>query len=216
MKQIPNPNIIDILKSNKLDIFATFNCHRIGIINSFDPTSQTASVQLVDKRTVNIIKDNGVQYYNYSVLVNCPVYIPKAAAGGYTYPISAGDNCLVLFNDRDIDNWFNDGLVQVPNSVRMHDLSDGIVIVGLYNLNNAIADYNNSATEMNYGLTKISLTDKIVIQNATQNLKTVLDSLITCLLNLQILDPISGNLSITTATVTALDNVQNNLNSLLK
>jgi hypothetical protein len=46
-------------------------------------------------------------------------------------PIQSGDTCLVLFCDRDLDNWFESGQITTLNSNRVHDLSDGVALVGI-------------------------------------------------------------------------------------
>jgi hypothetical protein len=124
--------------------------------------------------------------------------------------------CLVCFNDRDIDKWFNNGQVQQPNSARLHDLSDGMVIIGFRSMLRPLTGYNPAATELKYGTTIVSLDDKVKIQNAAKNLKTLIDSFIDVIKALQVVDPISGNLPITAATTTALDAIKTEFDGLLK
>ncbi len=54
-----------------------------------------------------------------------------------------------LFNDYDLNVYFETGEAQLPYSDRKHDLSDGIVICGLNSLVNAI-QYDNTAICLNY------------------------------------------------------------------
>ncbi|CAK9250669.1 unnamed protein product [Sphagnum jensenii] len=58
-------------------------------------------------------------------------------------PIAQGDQCLILFNDRSIDNWFTSGQVQPLASSRLHSFSDGIALVGLNYLNNGVTKLTN-------------------------------------------------------------------------
>lgn len=44
------------------------------------------------------------------------------------FPIIPGDECLVVFSDLSIDNFWLNGNVQNPVESRRHDLSDGIAI----------------------------------------------------------------------------------------
>lgn len=50
-----------------------------------------------------------------------------------TFPIKKDDECLVIFSDLSIDNWWESGNVQNPVEQRRHDLSDGMAIFGLKN-----------------------------------------------------------------------------------
>lgn len=213
-KQRSNPDLEDIIDGALEQLMYNFNCHKVGIINSFDPTTQKASIQLVDKASVQ--NQDGEQLRQYSLLKDCPVFIAKGSQGGLTYSINSGDSCLVLFNDRDIDNWDGTGAIQKPNSLRTHSLSDGIAVVGIRSQINAITDYNNSATELNYQNTKISLSDKVGVSNSSQDLKTLIDSLIDIISSLMVVDPISGNLPIDTTTATSLTQIKTDFNNLLK
>ena len=213
-KQISNVNLTDVLNELKNDIFASFNCHRIGRINSFDSSKQVAEVELIDKPV--IATEDGNINKNYPLLADCPVYINKGTNGGFTRPITVGEYCIVHFNDRDIENWFVNGVVSEPKSKRTHNLTDGLVTVGYFSQANTITDFNNSATEMNYQGTKVSLDSKVGISNDAQDLKSLITQLITVLNNLQVLDPVSGNLPITSATASSLSQLQSDFNDLLK
>jgi hypothetical protein len=225
------PDLSDIMDNLKDDVFTELNCHRIGVIQSFNPSNQTATIKLVDKGIRETPEGDIIQ--EYSLLQDCPVLIAKSLLGGLTIPINQGDTCLVVFNDRDIDNWFSDGLVQKPNTARSHDFSDAIAIVGIRNLVNQISDYNNTATEINYENNKIildtsniklinnlggqiNIDDKLELKNTAENLKLIIDDLITALTSLQCVDPVSGNLPIDGATASNLSALSTRLNALLK
>ena len=194
-KQISNPNLTDVLQELKADIFNNFNSHRIGKISKIDASNQTAEVELVDKPVIPT--SNGDKLTTFPLLVDCPVYVNKSSAGGFTRPITEGEYCLVLFNDRDIDNWFDNGGINQPASKRTHNLTDGLVIAGFFPTSNSIGDYNNTATEANFGdailkldateakiskgTTEISLDSKVGIKNDTQSLQDLMQQLITLL-----------------------------------
>jgi phage baseplate assembly protein gpV len=49
-----------------------------------------------------------------------------------TFPVVAGDECLVVFSSRCIDAWWqNGGYANNQAMFRMHDLSDGFAFVGI-------------------------------------------------------------------------------------
>ena len=124
MRQKTLPDLEDILDGAISDALFNFNCHKVGIIESFDATTQTATIQLVDKSTK--VYSDSEELISYPVLAQVPVIVFKGQNGGLTIPITKGDTCFIFFNDRDLDNWFTDGLIQKPNTTRTHDLSDGV------------------------------------------------------------------------------------------
>jgi hypothetical protein len=152
------------------------NCHRIGTIVDFDITKQTASIQIAALAVF------GEQTVPYPVLTQCPVFVLSGGGGCLTMPVSPGDSCLVLFNDRDIDNWYESGAVTAPNTARTHDLSDGLAIVGFRHQANPIPAYSEEV-QLRHGTTIIGLEyDGLIrIQNSITSLKLTLDSIITAL-----------------------------------
>ena len=129
------------------------NCHQVGEIVSFDPNTQTAEVQI--KMTYLI---NG-EIREYPLLIDCPCIILAGGDGALTMPISAGDSCLVLFNDRDMDNWYSGGQTMPPRTDRMHDFADAIALVGLRNKQNKISGYLANGVELKHGKSTIKLRD---------------------------------------------------------
>lgn len=97
-----------------------------GIIVSFDPDKQTAVVQPAIKR---IFTEKGA--VNLPVCVDVPVAFPGGGDFFLTFPVKEGDECILGFSERAIDNWYASGGAQAPAEYRLHDLSDGIAQVGL-------------------------------------------------------------------------------------
>lgn len=175
--QIPNePDLRDLLNLFRKQIMLGFNCHAIATIQSFDSTKQTASATVAYKKTVfntNALGVYGPQLVDYPVLVDCPVICLGGGGGAITFPIANGDECLVLFNDRDIDNWFQGGgsgsAVATP---RLHSFSDGLILVGLRSLSNVLVDYDNDGAALRFqsgvNINKVIVkSDKIVASTGT-------------------------------------------------
>lgn len=120
------PDLSDIIDDAKKDIFATMNCVQIGKIESVDNSKQIVSVTLQIKRVLS--DDSSVQI---PMLVDCPYFVLSGGGAYIDMPIAAGDYCIVLFNDRDIDTWWDSANVADPNTNRKHDISDGIAIIGI-------------------------------------------------------------------------------------
>jgi hypothetical protein len=120
------PKLETVLNELKSEIFATFNCIQIGKINKVTPADQTVEIELQIKRLAQ--DDTSTAY---PILVDCPYFVLQGGGAYIDMPITAGDYCIVLFNDRDIDNWWSTANVADPATTRKHNLSDGIAIVGL-------------------------------------------------------------------------------------
>lgn len=106
-----------------------------GVIQSYDPEKRTCVVQPALKALVEDV--NGVKtWVNLPLLVDCPVQFPGGGGVTLSFPIAAGDECLVIFSARCIDAWWQLGGVQVQAELRMHDLSDGMVIPGFSSVPN--------------------------------------------------------------------------------
>lgn len=100
-----------------------------GIVESFDPVAMTVSVQPSVKGQVQDETGKSTAV-NLPLLVDVPVVFPCGGGFTLTHPIKAGDECLVVFASRCIDGWWQGGGVGGAPDNRMHDLSDGIAIVG--------------------------------------------------------------------------------------
>lgn len=144
------PDLTDLLRKNKTDVFNEINCVQIGQIESFDASTQTASISILIKRVEDVNADGSRIVRELPLLAECPVMVLTGGQSHLTMPIQAGDTCIVLFNDREFDNWFISGESRAPTTPRKHDLSDGIAIVGIRSLQNAIDDYLSDAVRLRY------------------------------------------------------------------
>ena len=129
-----------------------------GIIQSFNSTEQTVTVQPAIKE--NIIKaDQTRETVNLPLLLDVPIVLPRAGNFVLTIPPKQGDECLIVFSDRCIDAWWSNGGVQPQLEKRYHDLSDAFCILGIYSQPNRVSNYSLDASEWRTldGNTKISL-----------------------------------------------------------
>ena len=156
------PNFSDVLKLLKRDIFVSMNCVQIGEIQAFDSTDQTASIQISLKQVVDKEADGTKVIKEKPILLKCPVVNLTGGSAYLSMPITKGDTCIVLFNDREIDNWFTSGGIQTPLTERAHDISDGLAIVGIRNLQNAITDYFEGVRLQFDSATKIQFTENLI------------------------------------------------------
>jgi hypothetical protein len=93
-----------------------------AIVQSFDPVTQTAAVQIAIREVVRTPK--GPQDTEIAPIYNVPVCLPRAGGFSLTLPLKAGDEGMLIFCDMCIDLWWARGGVQNQFERRRHDLSD--------------------------------------------------------------------------------------------
>lgn len=145
-RNILDPELKDVLDSLDRDINLDLNCVKIGQINKFDPEKKTAEIQILFK----ILKQDETSS-SYSVLVDCPIFTLQGGGSSLQMPIEPGDNCIVLFSDRNIDNWYRTGSEGIPFDGRTHSLSDAIALVGVNALTSNLENYVSEQTRLIYG-----------------------------------------------------------------
>lgn len=128
-----------------------------GIIQSYNAGTNTATVQLAIREKVNQM-DGTTQDTDLPLLLDCPVMMPRGGGYALTFPVAAGDECLVIFADSCIDAWWQSGGVQNQLEKRRHDLSDGIVIPGLWSQPRNIAVGDGIALTATGGGASVALT----------------------------------------------------------
>lgn len=233
MLQKTQADFNDAINSVKNNIFSNLICHNIGKILTYYPDTQTADIELMQVKEYN-----GVQYPN-AVISQVPLIIYGTANAQITLPDMTGTICLLLTLDRNIDAFMETGTSYLPPTGRMHNITDSIAITTFSTLNNPIQDYDNEAISIihkkiieeiaytsiiknyaNYILLQrtngtntstIKIDDLITIQNTSQNLGTLIKSLITTIKALTI-----TNNAVSTASKNALDTVATNFAALLK
>lgn len=114
-----------------------------GIIESYDPGSQTARVQPAIQR---IFTEKGP--VNLPVCVDVIVQFPSGGDFVMTFPVAAGDECILGFFERAIDRWFAYGGTQPPAEYRLHDLSDGVAIVGIRSQPRKLTNVQTTGAEL--------------------------------------------------------------------
>lgn len=109
---------------------ANINCMRIGVIQEFYAENLTAQVKLVDKKVTGLNPDGSQILQEYP-----PVYAKVCYCNPFcTFPLTQGMECILLFNDRELETWFINGGSNIQAYPRMHDLTDAVAIVGIRSL----------------------------------------------------------------------------------
>lgn len=101
-----------------------------AIVVDYDPNSRTLSAQPAIQRVFS--EGEGLSgNVNLPVCVDVPVQFPSGGGYEITFPVKAGDECLLIFSERCLDGWFETGKPTPPKDFRQHDLSDAVAIVGI-------------------------------------------------------------------------------------
>ncbi|HDG5313202.1 Gp138 family membrane-puncturing spike protein [Pantoea dispersa] len=128
-------------------IFSMLRVSLPGIIESFDPIACTCTVQPALKgQTADEL--GNMKSAPLPLLVDVPVVFPRGGGCTITFPVKAGDECLVVFSDRCIDFWWQSGGVQETVDPRQHDLSDAFAIVGPQSQANVISNISSTTLQM--------------------------------------------------------------------
>ena len=129
-----------------------------GIVDSYDSTKITAVVQPAIKGQ---LRDPEGKWTDVTMplCLDCPVMFPWAGDYGLTLPVAKNDEGLLVFSSRCIDSWWQSGGVQTQAEYRMHDLSDGFFLPGIFSQPRKLT--NVSATKPQFrtkdGLTYVEL-----------------------------------------------------------
>jgi hypothetical protein len=118
-----------------------------GIIDSFDAATQTVQVKPALQKLL-FPDGEDARWVDLPPLVDVPVVSLSGGGFAFTFPIQSGDYCLLLFAERAIDNWFEQGSSAEPAHARRHSLSDAFAVVGIRPRGQALGSYNTSEVEL--------------------------------------------------------------------
>lgn len=154
--------LAQVLASERKTISEQIRVAMPGIIQSFDHGDDDRPPTCVVQPAIRYVErdnDGNKSTKDYPLLVDVPVVFPRGGGCTLTFPVKAGDECLVIFADRCIDFWWQNGGIQEPVDERMHDLSDAFCIVGPQSRAKKISGISTSAVELRSddGGTKLSL-----------------------------------------------------------
>ena len=99
-----------------------------GRVVSYDPSTNRASVQ-----PNGDYKSEDGRNIQYPIIHNVPIHFPMGQGGtaGITFPINAGDGCLLVFSETQTDDFLGGNKGDSEDS-RRHSLNDAIAIPGVY------------------------------------------------------------------------------------
>ena len=156
---IPTPQTINppsqttLTDAQKRDIMLSINCARVATIVSYDPgvagqRPPTATVQIAQQAVTRVDFEGNQTLSPYSELTLVPVWFPGGGGYSMTFPVKPGDECLLIFHDRELDNWYLNGAGLPPSLPRAHDLADAIALVGMRSSPRALGNGSTSAVQI--------------------------------------------------------------------
>lgn len=96
-----------------------------GKINSYNPATQTADIELQVKRMLEG-QDDKFTTEDLPVLPNVPIIFPRG--GGYyaAFPMKAGDPVVIIFSEASLDQYRSKASLTTPGDARRHTLMGGV------------------------------------------------------------------------------------------
>jgi hypothetical protein len=231
-----HPNLKDLLDLFKRDVMISMNCHALATIVSYNPDANTIVARMNYCKTLFKPNQSGQfvpKLVQYPLIVDAPLITLGGLGGvgisngtGISFPINPGDQCLIFFNDRNMDTWFStrEGTsIGTPsastgpvNTARLHHFSDALAMV--WNVTNP--GYDALRAVFYYGNSGVAVRNTHVkIFNASTTLGITLSALLTALqtFNTAIesaIDPVVANAA--TALAPALVTAINDISGLLE
>ena len=139
-----------------------------AIVKSFDADKQTITAQITIKERVVI---NGlITVQKIPVLLDVPIFMPRAGGYTITMPVKEDDECLIIFGDTCIDSWYKSGGEEnEQNKTRRHNLSDGFALIGVWSQPRVLSDYSEDSIQIRNddASTMIEIKDDEVTVKAT-------------------------------------------------
>lgn len=195
-------NMLEVIELAKQQIASNINCHNVGRIIAFDKDTQLCTVELLQ------IKQYNQQSYIPAPITDVPLIIYGSDEGLITPPNPVGCKCLLIFNDRNMDNFLETGEAYTPETGRMHDFTDCFALCSFKTLVNPVKDYddnalslirtgkiqdidNVSSVKLYPNLIELITSGKVRIANSKQNLAALMQSFLTACENI-VCDPETG------------------------
>lgn len=154
-----------------------------AIVDAFNPLTMTVDVTPAIQMKVR--QDEVDSWVDLGKIVNVPAVIYGGGGFFHTVPIAQGDNCLLVFSQRAIDNWHDQGGIQPAGDddnygVRHHDMTDAFALFSPQPIVSALTNYSTNAMELRNkaGTVKISVGESSVILTVGSTTLTVSDGAI--------------------------------------
>lgn len=125
--KLRSPSLQEILTED-IPTFTKLGLHTClpGRVVSFDTQTGKAAIQPeVQSKLTG-------EFVSLPQINNVPIMFFRAGGFRITLPVKKDDKVLILFTERSIDRWLEDGQDSGPRQTHTHNLSDAIAIPGVY------------------------------------------------------------------------------------
>lgn len=104
---------------------------KICRVKSYDPTTQSADIVPVVRRSVRDENNDVIDSEEICVLPNVPILQLRAGGFFVHLPVEAGDHVLAIFSEDSFQYWRETGSVSDPGDQRRHSLANAVAIPGI-------------------------------------------------------------------------------------
>jgi hypothetical protein len=127
-----------------------------GVIKAYDAATQLADVKPQIKTALRK-RDGSYVTEDLPLIASVPVLHPRSGTAWVHLPLAVGDTVLLVFCERDINEWRRMGADVDPNDLRTHGLSGAVAIPGLFPSAQPIANPDATALELGIGTMRAKL-----------------------------------------------------------
>lgn len=178
--------LLNIIISNKI---AEMHICMPAKVISYDFATRKASVQ----PSLNQ-KYSDDEILVLPVIHNVPVMQPASGGASVNFPVKPDDNVLLIFSERSLEQWLQDGKQSTPDDPRQNNLTDAVAHIGLNPFNVPSAAENNDDLLIAYDGSKIRFKPSGVVEAEASQIDLIAD-------NVNITSP-DVNIDATNVTVT--------------
>lgn len=139
--------LLNIIVSNKI---AEMHICTPAKIITYDFATRKASVQ----PSLNQ-KYSDDEILVFPIIHNVPVMQPSSGGASVNFPVKQNDNVLLIFSERSLEQWLQDGKQSTPDDPRQNNLTDAVALLGLNPFNVTSAAENNEDLLIAYDGSKI-------------------------------------------------------------
>lgn len=141
-----SPQLAELLNHVKARWAADLRVAIPGRVEKYDAATQLVDVQPLVKDRLELATSE--ETLQLPVITNVPLMFPGTKTWHMTFPVEAGDEVLLVFSDKSIDAWQDQGGISDPADARRHHLTDAVAIPGLKNNKNAISGVATGVIEI--------------------------------------------------------------------
>lgn len=161
------PSLMGVLKVLKENIFETMCCVKIGYIDSYDYDTRVSRVVIYNKRVIGL-NDKGEHILEDYPPLYCKTLFLGGGNNGMNWNIEQGDECIVFFNDTEIETPWISGQISDIKYGRQHNYTDAICLTGFTTLPKVTPTDTNLNLYSKNGIIKLDgdvvITGNLVVQ----------------------------------------------------